>query len=395
MSSSQGRSFSGKKLSARERREARRHAEERARARAEALAISRGEIPRPEQVPPSSNTRNRPVGVPGAGLGRGAPHPVRARASVDFNPGVHPDEKLPPLVPMPSPPPGTKPFMHGSGGAVESNPFAGQPSGHALGRGADRLEEGALTLWGRITGQWGPRLSLSAVIVGLLLALVSACVGLAVGAPVLGHEGRPIVAIAGAAGAGMGGFLAQKGWRNSHRRASLVMAIVCLLLGSAFTVGTLTNPVVIDGEVFLSTSSTAKSFALAEEVRTDLLFLADADRYLTYNAAQAGARHREYPVLLEKLEEMSTKYTFLGESPADLPDELFVDVIERMTASSYWGARAVQSKMETIEEDNAKSQSSLIANRGLFAESVIGAGESLRGAVFELDLPLEQMGTRE
>lgn len=341
------RRYSGRKLTARERAKARRLSQQRAQAREHALAVSRGEVPHsPVQVNPGAGERgySSASGVRGFGVGAGAAG------------SVSPGGQNPFLVPV----------------EPESN-----------------------SLWARFFRQWGTKGSNAAVVIGLVGALVAGCVGLAVGAPVLEHEGRPLIALLGAAGVGGGGLLTLKGWGGAGKRLSWGLLVGCLLLGVSFTVGTVTNPVVIDGKVVLATSPTAQSFKLAQDIREDLLWLADVDDYLMFNPAQAGSRVGEYPALLEKTQELTTEYSFMTESLDRLPADEFMPLVQEVTSAAYWANRAVESKVETIEANNARSQADLASHRAVYGEALLQSGQTLREVATALELPWEQMGPQE
>lgn len=247
----------------------------------------------------------------------------------------------------------------------------------------------------RFTRAWGSRASRASLLLGLSVAVGSVCVGVGVGGPVLGHSGRPLVALAGAAGLGIGLLLVGKGWRAGGRHLRVVASALALLLASSFVVGVLTNPVVVDGQVFLSTSVKARSFRLIQDVRSDLLELADYDRYLTYDEADAGAHFDEYEPLTDRLKVMSEKYATMTESVDALPDERFAPVIEQAKAASYWAYRATLSKVETLEADNAKSEADLADARSSFASSLLASGQALQSVATSLNLPLTSMGPHE
>lgn len=394
--------FSGKRLSARERREAHRRAQARARARAAAASS----VANPAAAA-SQTTGVRPLvalapvsAPPGAAAvppaqaptvvapAVGRPLPARPAAGA-AKPGL-PAPAVGPFTGAVSGPALTPaPWLSGAHppGAV---PRGGSPFTRAL----DSVEGSALAWHTRLRGNWGRRASTIAVACGSVLALAGLSVGLAVGGPVLGHQGRPVVALAGAATLGVGALWGGKGWRSAARRGRWIMLVLTTLLGASFTVGTLTNPVVVDGQVFLSTSAEARSYRLMQDIRSDLLELAAADEYLTFDAAQAGAYYDAYPGLLDRMTELSNKYAILTESQ-DLPDERFSTVVEQTTSAAYWATRAVQSKIEIIEADSARSQADLDTRRASYAEALLSAGESLRTLSADLSLPLTQMGPTE
>jgi hypothetical protein len=269
------------------------------------------------------------------------------------------------------------------------------PGASAVSRGVDELEETTLSLLARLRGTWSRRWSSVGVVAGAVLVFVSLAVGLAVGGPVLGHPGRPVVALAGTAGVGAGGLWVAKAWPGAGRRLRAVTAVLAGLLCVTFTVGTLSDPVVVDGRVYLSTSPQARSMTLMQQIRLDLLALADADRYLTYDAAQAGAHHTEYPVLRDRLLEMSARYAAMAEDPSSWPAPGFGPVLESTTSAAYWAAQAVDSKMAVLDAGSARAAQELDARRGAYAQAVILAGQQLRALAAELDLPLTQTGPVE
>lgn len=357
--------FTGKPLSRKERAEAHRRAQARAAARAAATAARQAPQPgRP--VPVVSHT----------------PAPARATTPP---PAAAPVAPVAPVAPA-------APWLPGSLPAAPP-PVAGAQS--PVSRGMDQLEGGARSLSTRVRGQWGPRTSTLAVTAGALAIFASLAVAVAVGGPVLGHPGRPVVALAGAAGAGAGVLWFTKGWRGAGRRLRALTAASCALLCATFTVGVISDPVVIDGQVYLATSREARSVELMRQIRVDLLALAEADRYLTYDPAQAGAHYAEYAGVRDRLLEMSSRYASLSEDPGAWPDPRFADVLEHTTAASFWAAQAMESKLEVIDAGSARSTQELGTRRAAYAEAVIQAGADLQGLAAELDLPLTQMGPVE
>lgn len=343
--------FTGKRLSRRERAEARKRAEARRRALAEAAALRAAGMTRPAPTTPP----------PGPGPVPGLP-------------------AMGPPVRTPVPP---APWLVDTGTHV------------GVSRGVDELEAATVSLLSRLRGPWSARWSSVGVVAGCVLLFASLAVGLAVGGPVLGHPGRPIVALGGAAGVGVAALWVTKAWAGARRVLRAVTAVVTALLCVTFTVGTVADPVVVDGRVYLSTSPQARSVTLMGQIRTDLLALADADRYLTYDAAQAGAHYQEYAHVRDRLLEMSARYAQATEDPSAWPDPKFGPVLESAAAASFWAAQAVESKLEVIDAGSARAQQELTARRAAYAEAVILAGQQLQALSAELGLPLTQMGPVE
>lgn len=385
--------FAGKRLSRRERKEAHRRSRERALARAEALAPSPGPPTASAQPPSPAAGEVFRAGPPLGAPRPAAPAPSRPPATEVTAPHAWP---VAPWAPQAAQWPAAAPsaMARALPGPAFSDDTPARGRG-ALGHGIDVLEGSARRGGSRLRGPWGAKASTTGVAAGLLIAVVSLCTGLAIGAPVLGHDGQPVAALAGLAGLGAGALWAGKGWSKAARKTRVTVAATALLLGASFTVGTLTNPVVVDGHVFLSTSVEARSYRLLQEMRTDLLALAEADTYLTYDAAQAGAHYTEYAGQLDTLELLSAKYARMAGDPGVLPDPLFAEVVNQTTASAYWAARAMESKIEVVKADNAKSQADLATHRASYATAVIASGDLLRLLSIELDLPLTQMGPTE
>lgn len=378
-------SFHGKRLTRRERRDAHKRAQERARARAAAREASLPVSPSPDDsrqralrhtpvaaVPPVATDAPTIPAWPSAVSPWASPGPPSA-------PGQFPPASRSPMAQA-------LPHTHGIEDTVDRGP---------MGRSLDRLEQRAVGAGERLRGTWGARASTIAVVAGLTMALAGLAGGLALGGPVLGHAGRPMIALAGIATLGVGGLWAAKGWTGAARRARAITAALALVLGASFAVGTLTNPVVVHGQVYLSTSTEARSFRLLQEIRADLLDLASADEYLTFNAAQAGAHYDEYATVLSNLEGLSDQYARLADDPGALPDPRFTTLVNQTTSAAYWASRSVASKVEVIKASNAKSQADLATHRAAYAESVILAGEQLRLLAADLNLPLTQMGPTE
>lgn len=409
--------FSGTPLNRRERNLARKRALERARARTELEEYRRQLHPTPEGSPTTATGHGRPPTAPAqepSTFGHQAGDTTQAYATPDLTEPIATTEPVAPEATEAAPvtpvgrTPGTAPGWAGS-----VSPWGGYPSGMAaalpttteyheptqhsgpIGHLLDQSEHGVQNLRQRLSGPWGPTASTVGVVAGLILALAGLFVGLAVGGPVLGHPGRPVPALAGAAAFGAGALWASRGWAAAGRKTRMTAAVLTLAIGSSFTVGTLTNPVVVDGTVYLSTSTQARSYRLIQDIRTDLLFLAQADAYLTFNAAQAGAHFGEYAPLTDAMLTMSETYARLAEQPERLPDPRFAGVVNQVTAAAFWGAKAMTSKTEVIEADNARSQADLAGHRASYAESVLAAGDTLRAVAAELNLPITQMGPTE
>lgn len=259
----------------------------------------------------------------------------------------------------------------------------------------DVVEGRSATLVERLTGRWGLVASNVAVIGGAVLALGGLFAAVLWGTDVVGWGGDKLVLVGGAAAVAFGVNWVAKGWSDAGRVLRWVAAGVSLALGASFVAGALSDPVVIDGKVVLSTSKTAKAHDLMQGMRKDLLWLAAVDEYLTFDAAAAGAHHAEYAPLLKQLEVMSSAYSTTGENREDLPAPELATAVEHMTSAAYWAGRAVASKMETITADNAKSQQELSAQRASYAEQVVLGGEALRQAAVELNIPLSDLGPTE
>lgn len=232
------------------------------------------------------------------------------------------------------------------------------------------------------------------MLVGLVVVLAGLVVGLAVGGPFLGHDGRPVVAVAGVAGVGAGALWVSKGWAGAGSKLRLSAAGIALVVGVCFSVGTLSSPVLLDGKVYLSTSKEARSYALIQQMRTDLLMLADADRYLTYDAAEAGAHYEEYAVVTAQLEALSSQYSLLDDA-SRVPDEAFLPVVEQTKSAAWWAYQAVTAKTATLTESDSGLEADLTADRASYAEAVVSAGSQLKDLAATLGLPLSVMGPTE
>jgi hypothetical protein len=214
---------------------------------------------------------------------------------------------------------------------------------------------------------------------------LSLAVALGAGAPVLDHDAHAGYLIGGLVGAAACGWVLSRGWPGAVRTVRWATSTVVALLTVCFALGVLTNPVVVDGRVFLATSPEAQQYRLMNQVYADLLRLRQIDVYLDYDAAEAGARHNEYPPIVAEIGAMSARYaTYTLE---DLPDPRFVDTITAMKSATYFAHKGLETKTALLNQPDSKLEADVEVYRADFAEQYLQAGRALNFLSADLNIP--------
>lgn len=382
MSRREDRPFQQRRPSWRERRDSERRARSRAAALAEALpppdAALRVDPDRPAQphAPAAAQSQPGPSAPTGAPAAPGAARlPRRSLSDVAHAATPPPASSVPAAFTPPSVPGYTAPSVPGV-------PTWGTPESDAA---ADT--DPAPAPWRRPWSGRAAALGLSLALATVVLAVV---VGLGWGAPVLGHPQRWELLAGSGVALLLSAWALTRSWGQVPQRGRRAGAGVALVLCAAFGIGVATNPVVVDGRVFLSTSVEAKQFRLMQQVHEDLLRMRQLDVYLTYSAADAGAHYNEYGPAMEELGELSNRYARM--STQDLPDPRFADTVDATKSAAYWAQQAMEAKVSLLTQDDARTAANVTSFRADFAEQFVAAGRALSFLSADLNIPLE---TRE
>lgn len=220
---------------------------------------------------------------------------------------------------------------------------------------------------------------------GATTATVSVLAAIGAGLPVLGHTADWLYLGAGAAGAAAGAYLVWIGFGATSLRLRAACATLSVLVVTAFVAGLVADPVLIDGRVLVATSKEARSTKLADGVYQDLRRMARLDDLLIAPIEDARANVSLYEPATNELAEMSVEYKRIPAS--DLPDPSFAVVISQMKVAAYWGSKAMATKTQLIEQDDAKASSDLETQRATFTNNWMTAAASLKQVAAALDIP--------
>jgi hypothetical protein len=250
-------------------------------------------------------------------------------------------------------------------------------------------------VFGPLLGPWPAKVANPGIVLAALGVLAGVCVGVGAGLPVLTHPFRATPTVWAAAAVLAAAAVAARSWGSARRRLRRFAVVIVALLLGALLVGVLTNPVVVGGHVYLSTSRQARDYRQLISIRNDLYTVADTDRYLTYDDADAGAHFNEYPTVTAQLEAMSNHYVLLSESPQQLPDARFEQTITDTKAAVYWAFEAMTLKQQLLTQEDTQTEADLATDRAEFAQALLAAGHDLNLLASELDLPLSSTGPHE
>ena len=384
MTSREPRPFQGRKQTRRERRASERRSRERAAAWAAAM-------PPPDpsaRVDPLSGAPVDPLaGAPGTDPSPrpGTPEPSTGPA----RPGSHapaprtpaPDTRAPSSSPRPARKrPASKAPRSRRRRTVEVAGPSGLPSLAAVAERASR--PGPLT---RLRRPWPGRTGRLALYAGAPAAAVGVMVAAGAGMPVLDGSWDPRWLAGGGAAAAAAAFAASRGWSAAGARLRVALPAVCALLVVAFAVGLGSGPVVVDGTVYLSTTTTARSARMADQMRSDLYALVGYDDLLAASQEDARAAIGSYDPAGSDIDALGSRYAAMTEE--DLPDPAFAPVVEHIKSAAYWGGKALAVKRELIDQDDAKKSADLDSWRATYASEVLAAGEQLTAVTSQLGIP--------
>lgn len=211
--------------------------------------------------------------------------------------------------------------------------------------------------------------------------------------PVVSGVWNPAVAAAGAAGTAVLVLAAVHAWRTaapSRRRTAT--AAVALFAFAALAAGALSDPVVVDGRVALSTSATSQQVRYIEGLRDDMYSLRDDDARLGAPEAEAWADRRTLAEGKNRATAVAEKYQAVlsGDGP---PAGELADPTRRTMAAAYTLVKAYEAKEALTKEDAPALRDDLAGRRAQFADELSAASASLTEAVRALNLPV-QLATR-
>lgn len=221
----------------------------------------------------------------------------------------------------------------------------------------------------------------------MLLGAAGVMAAIGIGTPILVEGWRPWH-LAGAAALTL--LAAGAAWwalpRVTKRIAAAVSAL-CVLLIAAFVAGAFTS-VVIEGEVYLTTSDTAQAYRISNELLDDLEYMKDADRLLAADQTEGRALYREYEPAQKRLTEISRKWSRLSAEPENLPSANLAAVARNVAVATDWHARALERKAQILVEPDARGEADVASYRasGVQAFSLAGVqlGEIAQLYGFEL-----------
>lgn len=257
---------------------------------------------------------------------------------------------------------------------------AGLPSLSAI-----AARESRPSLGRRISAQWPGQVGRGAFYLGTPAAAVAAMAGAGAGLPVLTGTWDWYWVGGGAVTAAVCALVASRGWASAGPKLRIAVPATVTVLAVAFAVGLASGPVVVDGKVYVSTSSTARSAKLADQIRTDLYTLVAFDDLLAASQADARAAIGRYVPATVELDQMNARYAAMA--AGDLPDPSFAGPIEKLKTAAYWGGKAMTVKRELIDQDDAKKSADLDSWRATYASEVLSGGEQLTAVTTELGIP--------
>ena len=369
-------------------RKERRVSAKRAQERADRLAKAMPPPPQAAQVDPLTG---KPLFVPSVGVDQlkpvvpstrpVIPPPGSARSGATHTPGGAPARTPEPQAqPTPTPTPKPKRQRRAAGAPTRppSPPAAAVATRAAHAGGAQPLRR---TLAEPIGAPKAARF-LTGGAAGAVVGLVTA---VSFALPVEPAYRDAPIAAAGVLVLGLGAYLAFIGWAHSGVKTRAAAATVATLAGLSFLVGATADPIVLDGKVLVETSSKAQSVRLADSVYDDLTLVAGHDDLLVASMADARANVSDYAPAVKDLYEMSAEYSRIN--VGDLPNPAFAAVVESMKTTTYWAAKAMETKTGLIEQEDARAEADLETQRASFADNWVATATELKNVAAALDIP--------
>ena len=175
----------------------------------------------------------------------------------------------------------------------------------------------------------------------------------------------------------------RRGWNRSPNKIRVPGVVFVVLASAALIVGVLSDPVVIDGRVYSSTSMEARSVRLAEEMSADLERMAVLDELLVADLATARSQVSLYEPAVAELVKMSDKWA----NRTDVPDPAFAGVVDGLKTTAYWQAEAMTSKAALIEEADDRTETDLETQRATFTNNWIAVSQQLNEVGIALGIP--------
>lgn len=207
------------------------------------------------------------------------------------------------------------------------------------------------------------------------------------GAAVLSHPSNPLVL-------GVGSLLLLAGlgacwWtaRGLSRRVVIVTVAVCLVFASAFTIGSLTS-VVLNGKVYLATSTTARADRMSYAMLSDLQYMANADTLLAASPTVARAQYAQYGPTASHLDAISAYWALQAQQPQNLPSPVFAPIATSMSIAANWAAKAINTQAGLILQPDAIQQQNMQSYRLTFHQEFLQAGQQLGAVAGMYGIPL-------
>lgn len=229
---------------------------------------------------------------------------------------------------------------------------------------------------------WNGRTATAGTILGCTVAAVSTMVAVGYGFPVLGHGWSKGPVVFGIIGVVLGVTIVLRGWPHAGRKIRRIVAVSAAVIAVAFSVGAFSNPVVINGTVYLNTSDRAQNMRTLQELRADLADIARFDEYLTLGVADASARVEDYPAVYEKLVDISDKYA------EDNTSGPFAAARAAVKAVAYNEAQAIQAMYQYLQQPDQKFLDDRDTFRAVAVEAYRKAGQHLKEGAVAAGIPL-------
>lgn len=304
---------------------------------------------------------------------------ARAGAVPVLAAGPSPSASDPAPTPGPSPAPARRSLRTAAGASETSAPTPGHSDTTAT-TVREAAPDGQYALVDAVPARPSLRF-----FVAVALASLAAVSTVHLAGPVV-EPGWDMTALSIGTGATMG--LAWLAWWASAwvpRRTMIAGFVLAAVLVGSYAVGMRTQ-VIIDGRPYLSTSSEARSYRMAIQMRDDLYAMVEHDRLLEFDSPEAKANFDRYAPATEELLDLNRRYTSLTDS--ELPGPEFVAVRDHLKSAAFFGSQAMEAKGALTIQNDAALAAQVDANRATFAQEILTAGSVLREAAGIHDIEL-------
>jgi hypothetical protein len=231
------------------------------------------------------------------------------------------------------------------------------------------------------------RLRATVNVVIVVASFFFAAAALYAGGPFLGNELAIewLVLALVAAGSGIWwAFTCWESWRTLARSVAVIGGLAAVVF---FGVGLVSTTVVIDGEVFATTSETYKEVSYAQELADDLIKLGAMDSFLAANVSEAWSK-------TDDIKKAQVESFAIGQKYSEIIDNSLIPAGElgpataSTVAAAYAMSKALETRLTLIASGTDELDSDLSEARNAFAQEWQRAGTELGAAVELLRIPL-------